>query len=392
MNAIKRFSILALCLVLVFSCFTGCHEKGEIAVVIGDEQFTSGYYACALVFADMDGREMVNATLDTATLISGDIKYWKQTIDGTDYTTWVENTALDKLKLIAAAKKLYKQYNVTPDDATTAEYKQLFDQLWLDSNVADFMEENGVARETFEDFAYYSYLLDSTFFETYFGLESTTDFTNPLFDKLYGEGGVNEIPAEDIKNYLNDNYVLANLINVSFTGLADEEKAQKEEEIDAYAKALKDGTKTFEEVYNEYYEITDDEEDTEDDETTDTDSVSQPLDPYSLPLSEETTDLGSWLAYGFDYIDTVKSMAIDEIKIITVDDEEDEGLILVVKKDITADPYYLTTGDKALREEIVGEDFINNIKTEANALSCNVNKKSTRQFKVKKIYYPEATY
>ena len=155
MNAIKRFLVLVLCLALVVSCFTGCHEKGEIAVTVGDEQFTSGYYACALVFADMDAREKVNATLSSAELMADKIDYWKKTVDGVEYTTWVENTALDKLKLIAAAKKLYKQYGISADEVIKTEYKQIFDNLWLDGNVAKFMEENGVARETFEDFAYY---------------------------------------------------------------------------------------------------------------------------------------------------------------------------------------------------------------------------------------------
>ena len=382
MNAIKRFLVLALCLALVVSCFTGCHEKGEIAVTVGDEQFTSGYYACALVFADMDAREKVNATLSSAELMADKIEYWKKTVDGVEYTTWVENTALDKLKLIAAAKKLCKQYSVSNDELMKTEYKQIFDNLWLDGNVAKFMEENGVARETFEDFAYYSYLIDSMFFANYFGLQNSDDFTNPLFDKIYGEGGVKEISAEKIKTHLNDNYALVNLINVSYTGLTDEEKAEKQKQVDAYAQALKDGTKTFEDVYNEYYEVKD--EDKEETTDTETDDTPKPLDPYGLPVCKEESELG----YAFDQYDIVKAMAVDEVKVIAL--EENKGLILAVKRDITADPYYLTTGDKDLREEIVGDEFINTLKTEANALGCDVNKKSTRQFKVKKIYYPEA--
>lgn len=383
MNAIKRFLVLALCLALVISCFTGCHEKGEIAVTVGDEQFTSGYYACALVFADMDAREKVNAQLGTAALMSGQkIEYWKNPIDGADYTAWVENAALEKLKLIAATKKLYKQYEVTTSEETNALYKQLFDQLWLDGNVADMMENNGVARETFEDFAYYSYLIDSTFFETYFGLSGTTNLTNPLFEKIYGEGGINEIPAETIKNHLNENYVLINTINVSFTGLKDEEKAEKEKEVESFAQALRDGTKTFEDVYKEYYDVKEEEKDNT---STEEDSDEpKPLDEYALPVSKEATKIG----YAFDQYDVVKAMKVGEVKTIAL--EENKGLILAVKKDILADPYYITAADIPLREEVVGDGYINAIKKEIEGMALDVNKKSTRQFKVKKIYYPEA--
>lgn len=384
MNAIKRFLVLALCLALVVSCFAGCHEKGEIAVVIGDEQFTSGYYACALVFADMDGREKVTEQLGSAALVSGQkIEYWKNPIGGVDYTDWVENEALEKLKLIAGAKKLYKQYEVETSEETNALYKQLFDQLWLDGNVADIMESNGVARETFEDFAYYSYLVDSTFFESYFGLSGTTNLTNPLFEKIYGEGGINEIAADTIKNHLNENYVLVDMINVSFTGLKDEEKKEKENQIESYAQALRDGTKTFEEVYKDYYEVKDEEE--KDDASTEEESDEPaPLDEYALPVSKENTKIG----YAFDQYEVVKGMKVDEVKTIAL--EEDKGIILAIKKDILADPYYITAADIPLREEIVGEGYINAIKKEVEGVTCDVNKKSTRQFKVKKIYYPEA--
>ena len=59
MNILKRLFALVLTLALIITCFTGCHKKGEIAVKIGDIEFTSGYYACALVFADTEARAKV---------------------------------------------------------------------------------------------------------------------------------------------------------------------------------------------------------------------------------------------------------------------------------------------------------------------------------------------
>ena len=80
-------------------------------------------------------------------------------------------------------------------------------------------------------------------------------------------------------------------------------------------------------------------------------------------------------------------MAVGEIKIVTV---EDSGIALIVKKDITADPYYIEEFDSVLRNDIAGEDYEDDIADYGKKLDCDVNEKATKQFKVKKIVYPES--
>ena len=55
MRNIKRIIALALGLLMALS-FAGCHKKNEIAVTIGDVEFTSAYYMCALVNADSEAK------------------------------------------------------------------------------------------------------------------------------------------------------------------------------------------------------------------------------------------------------------------------------------------------------------------------------------------------
>jgi len=83
MNNLKKFFALMLCLALMITCFAGCHKKGEIAVKIGDIEFTSGYYACALVNADTEARAKVEEGLSEDEL-KGEIKYWKHQVEKTD--------------------------------------------------------------------------------------------------------------------------------------------------------------------------------------------------------------------------------------------------------------------------------------------------------------------
>ena len=83
-------------------------------------------------------------------------------------------------------------------------------------------------------------------------------------------------------------------------------------------------------------------------------------------------------------------MTVGEVKLITLDD--DAGLVLLVKKDISADSYYVEEFDTMLRQDIVGDTFTDDLVKYGKELKFDVNTSSTKQFKVKNITYPQAAY
>ena len=107
MKNIKRVFALALVLFMALTV-TACHKKDEIAVKIGDVEFTSAYYMCALINADSEAKAKVQEELseDEST---GDVDYYLKKIDDKDFVSWVEDTAIDYLKEIAAYKTLCKE-------------------------------------------------------------------------------------------------------------------------------------------------------------------------------------------------------------------------------------------------------------------------------------------
>ena len=236
MNILKRFFALMLTLALIITCFAGCHKKGEIAVKIGDIEFTSGYYACALVFADTEARAKVEEGLSEDEL-KEEVKYWKHQIDKTDYTEWVENTTLDNLKELAAIKTLCAENKIELDSETVSLAVSNAEYLWDSYGYSALMEANGVSKETFIAYMKDSYLSDE------------------YFEFLYGKGGEKEIAADKISKQLTDNYVLVNKLEVSFSGLKDEEKTEKKNQFTGYEASLKDGSKNFEEIYLAYNNI-----------------------------------------------------------------------------------------------------------------------------------------
>ena len=359
MNILKRLFALVLTLALIITCFTGCHKKGEIAVKIGDIEFTSGYYACALVFADTEARAKVEEGLSEEEL-KKEIKYWNHKIDKTDYTEWVEKSTLDTLKELAAIKTLCAKNDVKLDSETESLAVSNAEYLWDSYGYSALMEPNGVARDTFIEYMKDSYLADE------------------YFDFLYGKGGEKEIAADKVATQLADNYVLVNKLEVSFSGLKDEEKTEKKNQFAGYEASLKDGSKTFEEIYLAYNNVNAEDHKHEEAE-----------EGEKLPQDQHATVLGNKdTSYASDHFDTAKAMAVGEVKVITLDDNA--GLVLLVKKDISADSYYIEEFDSMLRQDIIGDDYTDDLAKYGKELACDVNTSSTKQFKVKNIYYPQA--
>ena len=391
MKNLKRILAAALVLAMALTA-AACHPKDEIAVTVGDVEFTSAYYMCALINADSEAKSRVQEELsdDESTT---DIDYYSKKIDDKDYVTWVEDTAMDYLKKIAAYKTLCKdnELELDKEEAENAEYYASY--YWSSYGYSAYFEPNGVGEKT-----YTQYMKDSYYSELY-------------FEHLYGEGGEKEIAADNVKDTMYKNFIIADMLQASFSGLEDDEITETKEQFDKYAEELKAGTKTFEEVYNDYNDI-DEEEDTDtssgssssssstessstesssSDATSSEDTSSdseeeeelEPLDSYASILGAEDT------VYESEHFDTVNKMATNEIQIIELDD--DAGIILVVKKDIKADPYYLENLDSTARHLIADEEFEADIEKYADELELTVNDYAVNQFKVKKIKEPTAS-
>lgn len=363
MNTLKRIFAIALCLLVTLTCLVGCHKKGEIAIKIGDVEFTSGYYACALVFADSEARTIVEENLSEEGDLPEEIDYYKQKVEDTDYVKWVENTVLENLKELAAVITLCKEAQIELDAETISLSDSNADYLWDTYGYSALMENNGVAKETFKQ-----YMRDGYLAETY-------------FEHLYGKGGEKEITADKLSAQLTENYALVNKIEVSLSGLEEEQVTDKKTQLSTFEEALKNGSKTFEQVYLEYNEIEAEEHTHEEAEGEEL----QPLDPHATIVGSDDTD------YSSDYYAEAKAMAVGEVKVVTL--EESESIALIVKKDIAADPYYIDDLDSNLRNDIAGDDYRDDIAEYGKKLGCVINESSTKQFKVKKIVYPEvATY
>lgn len=362
MNNLKKLFALILCLAVMVTCFTGCHKKGEISVKIGDIEFTSGYYACALVFADTEARATVETDLSEKGDLPDKINYWDYKVEDTDYVEWVETAALNNLKDLAALMTLCAEAGVELDAETKSLALSNADYLWDTYGYSALMEANGVSKETFRQYMQDGYLADA------------------YFEHLYAKGGEKEIAADKISEQLVNNYVLVNQIVVSFEGMSDEKKESSKNQLATYEASLKEGKASFEDVYLSYNNLS--AEDHKHEEAKEGEVL--PQDQHATILGNEDT------GYASDYFTAAKALAVGEVKVITL--EENAGLVLLVRKDISADPYYLSELDLTLRRDIVGDGYTDEVSKYGSELSCEVITSSTKQFKVKKLVYPESLY
>ncbi len=356
---------------------TACHKKGEIAVTVNGIEFTSGYYMAALIDSYLQAQDTVYSSLSDTT---SEINYFKQSIEGKKFEVWVKDEALELLKENATYKKLCKDNKLEISDEKKSEAEYMAYYYWNYYGYAGYYEPNGVS------YATYSQFMVDTYYQALY------------FDFLYGKDGEKEIAAADVEKKLYDNFIIADLIEVTFDDETAKEKEALKEKLDGYVADLKSKKKTFEEVYKDYNK-TDETEDTEssnnstasDTSSATSDATSsttsgeeekelEPLDSYAQILGAKDS------GYDHDYFTDINKMATNEIKLI--EKAENKGYYLVVKKDIKADPYYLDYLDSTVRHLLKDDEFTKDMEKLFKEAKADVNSFAVDRFKVKNIKEP----
>lgn len=366
MKNIKRILAVALVLVMALSV-VGCHKKGEIAVTIGDVEFTSAYYMCALMNADSEAKAIIDEKLaeenkdkEQTEEAPEEVDYYSHKVEDKEYVQWVEDTAMKNLKKVAAYKTFAKKNKLELDEETASNADMYAEYYWSSYGYSMYFEPNGVGQATYAQYSKDMY------------------YSNLAFEFLYGKDGEKAVAAEDVKTKIYDNFIIADMLQGSYTEeMTTEQKADLKAKFETYVDLLNKGEKTFEEVYINY---NGEQEETQTEQTEETDEP-KPADKYAQIIGAEGT------GYESEYYDVIKGLEVGTAKLIELTDGS--GLMVAFKQDITADAYYLETLDMSGRHLIADEDFDKYMEDYAKKLDVEVNDYAVKQFKVKKIVEPE---
>lgn len=367
MRVFKKLTAVVLALVMVLSLSACIHKKDEIAVTVGDVEFTSAYYMCALMSANSEGQQKVSESDDLSDAEKNgevEIDYYSKKIEKKSFVKWVEERAIEMLKEVAAYKILCKENKIELTDEQKKEAEEAIDYYWNSYGYSQYFGINGVAESTYRNFT-----LDSYYAEEY-------------FMSIYGKEGKEAIDAKDVNKEITDNYILVDIAQEQYEENAtDAQKKTLKKTMQGYADEIKNGKKTFADVYKKLNNITD-EEDTHEHEE---DAV-EPKNKYARILGAE----GTGSNFENQYYDTFKKYKVGEPKVIEA--EDGSGVLLVIKRDIDKDQYYMDYVDTYARHAIADEEFNKEIKAYAAKLEVKINKYALSQFKVKKIKVPQASY
>lgn len=351
-NTVKRLGALVLAIVICLS-FAACHKQGEIAVRAGELEFTSAFYSCALLSADMEAQEIMVDRYESSSTTLDNSAWLSKTIDEVPYVEWVENRAIEIIKQMVVAKQFCEENKVD-----TAKYFESADAnaeyLWS-YGYSEFFTQNGVSLETYKLYSRYE------------------QYRTAYFDFLYGEGGEKEVSKEELNTYASNNYAYINVHAVDITDMTEEEMKKVKDELEGYKTDLQNG-KTFTEIYAI---------------ANGTEYKADSTDVGNFSHSLATIWGAAGTSYENDYFSNVKEMAVGEIKIVTLTEDEATYAVLILKGNVIEEKNpNIETIYTAARDDLKGAEYDGIINEKINSVTLETVKYAVKQFKVKNIKFP----
>lgn len=216
MSKNRKMKTLAVTAALAFA-MTGC---GEDTIYIGTSEGTnipSGLYINYLMSAFSEAQSKMTET---------DTDVFAITIDNMNARDWMISEAKKDIKKYLAVEKKFDEYGLELTDDERDAAKINVDSLWEYYGPA--LEGYGIAESS------------------YIKYNENNLKSDKLFEAVYGEGGTDAVPEEDIKSYMTENYCLVNYIEMHLVDgegnlLKSDGKAERMEMAKDYVERAKNG-------------------------------------------------------------------------------------------------------------------------------------------------------
>ena len=315
----KANALLAVCALAIGMTACGTSSGSEIVAENENTKITMGAYAYCMYSAYYQASYYVPDA--TQSILS-------QEINGQSAEDWMRDRALENMKSMFVVDAKAAELGVSFTDEERKNIDTNMDSSWNTSQ--DFIKQlisYGVTKEGVKQLSF----------------EFNLKYTK-IFQTLYGEGGEKAVSAEDKKAHLIENYTDFAYFTKSVSSLTDDEKTAAKETLDSYAAAINDGSKTMEQVAEEY-------------------KTAENLS--SDPLKTDVTNLDTNTQYTQSYSEMVaalKEMNPGEARVV----ETSSSYILVVKNDINA------TADEKLKDSDLDFQILVDLKSDEYINDMNV--------------------
>ena len=352
MNLLKKCVAVLLTGVMVLS-LAGCGSDSDWIMKSGELTMPVGVYVNSL---------LENYYVASAMVEDKDADVLSQTVEGKDASQWIIDESLKTVyenmgiyaKFEEMGLELSEQELATCESKAASYYQQAQENL----------KKNNITQED----------LEMMYQLTYMKVD--------LFNALYGEGGTEEIPEEELRQYYEDNYIKMavegfQLPDELASDASEEEKQEYQEQLEQtraeaeklYQQAQQGAAegKSWDEVLNEYKSI--DPETGEKDESYDMSSSN-----YRL-LDTATTTLNS------EVITALKNAKQGEVIFI----EAQTMLAVGATTDINADPTDYEFVVDMIRHAIKDEEFSQEMQQLAQGEGFTLNEQALETYSPDKI-------
>ena len=242
--------------------FTGCADV-SYALVIDGESIPAGVYILYSGYALNDAESKLaeeQPDLDTS---AEDFDYYAQTVSGMSFADYVRQETVNYCKRYVAVNRMYDELGITPDAAQRETVNDNINDQW-DYSVSSWTSYLTYLKgfSTLGDYYQSIGVAKSSYKEVMMGTVKESE----IFSYYYGEGGIEEVPKDEIEKYIADNYTLARYFSISLYNdegdvIEDKDELKVLEDLaNSYVDDLNGGA-SYSEIYEKYEKYFSDGED-----------------------------------------------------------------------------------------------------------------------------------
>ncbi|MBQ5331481.1 MAG: hypothetical protein J6F31_09570 [Oscillospiraceae bacterium] len=218
----------------MLSSLAGCGATSRTGGTADGQDIPAGIYIYFLQSAYYDAKSKIDE--QNAPAVEGDApaetvqtsskEFYAQSIDGKSVKQWVIDEAVRQMREYAVVEKKFGENSLELTEAELTAAQSYMDYMW--EYGGEYLSSLGISQDSYKSV----YLNDEK--------------RSKLFEKIYGEGGEKAVPESEIKQYMLDNYVRFDYIDMELKdGEGNLLKSEGKSEIMAmaedYAQRYKNG-------------------------------------------------------------------------------------------------------------------------------------------------------
>ncbi len=398
----KTMLTTLLCGAMIASA-ASCAASQTYPLTIDGEKIRAGIYILEQQTAISEAKNKLSEEQPDLDTSADGFNFLDQTVEGKKFEDWVNDKAVEYCRNYVATGKLFNDYGLTLDPEDISSTDSYVKQLWTEENayaqyiygvkiIGEYYEKLGVGEQSFKDLQYMSYKRED------------------VFDYLYGENGIQAATQEEINESLKTDYIAVNFFEYQLeNGTSAQELADRIKNGDSYEavyrdysvelnkekaeKAAAESAAADEEAAAQGLEVvnddgTDDSENEQAEQSTGDETAANTAETAEVPLPA-TDSLVKIIKndsedYEGDFVAQAFAMSNNEVKVLTVTDEEHTHVYVVQKLDILEKTELTAETIKTVRSDLKQDEFEELIKSTGASLSLSEDS-SKNMYKVKTL-------